>query len=308
MKRILLVLTIPLAVIVAAGLLIAIVWAFVRARDVFVSPPQGAVLIYEVDPESIAGPPSDDLLKRLANAIDRRLNSDGQRRGRVRLRDDRRLEIRLYESRPEAVREAQVVIEALGVIEFRVLANTHDHDELIQRAKADPAASIHGGQGDLLAWWVPVRDTEIIGLETDKDIATRRVTIGDRERMEVLVVKDDFDVTGRFLTSAEAARDRNNMPCVDFAFNSEGGQRFGALTSANTPDPLTGLKRRLGIILDGTLQSAPSLRSTIYNRGEITGNFTDNDVRNIANVLNAGSLPAPVRRVEEPETDDARQE
>jgi len=54
----------------------------------------------------------------------------------------------------------------------------------------------------------------------------------------------------------------------------------------------------LGIILDGKLYSAPIIRTVIHSEGEITGNFTKEEVQDIVNVLNAGSLPLPIKKVE----------
>jgi hypothetical protein len=67
-----------------------------------------------------------------------------------------------------------------------------------------------------------------------------------------------------------------------------------ALTASNLPDPTTGLYRRLGIVLDGKLLSAPRLMSTITDRGQVTGNFTPAEVDLIVAVLRAGKLPVPL--------------
>jgi len=69
------------------------------------------------------------------------------------------------------------------------------------------------------------------------------------------------------------------------------------LTGDHLPDKSTGFSYKLGIILDGELQSAPSIRSVISNRGEITGTFTKQDVSDLADILNAGSLPMRLRLV-----------
>jgi preprotein translocase subunit SecD len=61
----------------------------------------------------------------------------------------------------------------------------------------------------------------------------------------------------------------------------------------------TGFSRKLGIILDGFLVSAPAIRSTISGRGEITGSFSRQEVDDLVDVLNAGSLPAPLVKVGE---------
>ncbi len=68
-----------------------------------------------------------------------------------------------------------------------------------------------------------------------------------------------------------------------------------AVTSENLPDRQTGVRRRLRIILDNGLISAPIIMSTISSRGQITGPFTNDEVRHIVAVLNAGELPAPLQ-------------
>jgi SecD/SecF fusion protein len=109
---------------------------------------------------------------------------------------------------------------------------------------------------------------------------------------EVLVALDRFDVTGDFLSRASGGYDQNLQPCVNFSFNSQGAALFGTLTSQNLPDPANRLLSRLGIVLDGVLLSAPTIRSTISSDGQITGSFKQADVEFLVGVLNAGSLPA----------------
>ena len=58
---------------------------------------------------------------------------------------------------------------------------------------------------------------------------------------------------------------------MNFTFNSTGGQLFGELTGNHLPDKLTDFTYKLGIVLDGELYSAPSIQSTIFDHGEITG-------------------------------------
>ena len=109
---------------------------------------------------------------------------------------------------------------------------------------------------------------------------------------EVLVALDRFDVTGDFLSRASGGYDQNLQPCVNFSFNSQGAALFGTLTSQNLSDPANRLLSRLGIVLDGVLLSAPTIRSTISSDGQITGSFKQADVEFLVGVLNAGSLPA----------------
>ncbi len=57
--------------------------------------------------------------------------------------------------------------------------------------------------------------------------------------------------------------------------------------------------RRLGIILDGHFCSAQSIQSTIFDEAVIEGQFTEEEVQELVGLLNTGSLPVSIRRVEQ---------
>src|SRR5262245_7704904 len=92
-------------------------------------------------------------------------------------------------------------------------------------------------------------------------------------------------VTGRDLRTARPSLDQNNLPAVSFTLNSEGGRRFGKVSSEN-------LGRQLAIILDGRVQSAPRLEGRITTDGQIYGSFTQEEAQNLSLILRSGSLPA----------------
>ena len=77
--------------------------------------------------------------------------------------------------------------------------------------------------------------------------------------------------------------------CIDFTLNDAGGKLFAKLTGDHLPDTATDFTYKLGIILDGEFWSAPSIQSTIHNKGEISGFFTKEQASDIADVLNAGA-------------------
>ena len=76
----------------------------------------------------------------------------------------------------------------------------------------------------------------------------------------MLVVNDDYNVTGAYLHTAASGMGMEG-PTVHFSFNSVGAQKFGGLTSHNLPDEVQGFRRKLGIILDGELYIAPTSRA-----------------------------------------------
>ena len=100
-------------------------------------------------------------------------------------------------------------------------------------------------------------------------------------------------VTGAYLESARVETDQQfGMPSIGFTFNKEGGKIFENFTGAN-------VKKHLAIVLDGVVHSAPVIESRIGGgSGVITGHFTMEEARNLAIILRAGALPAPVSIIE----------
>ncbi len=103
-----------------------------------------------------------------------------------------------------------------------------------------------------------------------------------------IVLKKDSVLTGEYITDAKVQLDSWNQPYVSITFNSRGGTIFANLTGEN-------VNKRMAIILDGKVYSAPVIQEKIAGgRASITGNFTKEEARDLAVVLRAGSLPAPV--------------
>jgi len=122
----------------------------------------------------------------------------------------------------------------------------------------------------------------------------------DREgrtgRALYIVTKDPL-MEGKEVQSAQMRLDldqaRPGAPGVSFTLTSRGGAMFADITGANTG-------RRLAIVLDNRVQSAPNIHERIpRGQGSITGNFTEEEAQNLSIVLRSGALPAPVNIVEE---------
>lgn len=111
-------------------------------------------------------------------------------------------------------------------------------------------------------------------------------------------------LTGSALKDARVEYDQINRPYISLSFNKAGAERFGKVTAAYAPRGENNLNgdtgRRLAIILDGKLYSAPTIQDAIYSgNAQITGSFTVDECTRLVNVLRAGALPAPVTIVEE---------
>ena len=109
------------------------------------------------------------------------------------------------------------------------------------------------------------------------------------------LVKKRVLVSGENLTRAEVTVDQNNQTAIGFRFDGAGARRFGEATAANIGKPFA-------IILDGTVISAPNIRSAITGgSGIIEGSFSLQEAGEMVNLLNGGALPAPLN-VEERRT------
>jgi preprotein translocase subunit SecD/SecD/SecF fusion protein len=106
------------------------------------------------------------------------------------------------------------------------------------------------------------------------------------------LVKRRVIVSGENLVSASVTTDQSNQPAIGFRFDGQGARRFGETTANN-------IGRPFAIILDGKVISAPRINSAITGgNGIIEGSFTIASASELVNLLNGGSLPAPLTVLE----------
>ncbi|MFH1918636.1 MAG: protein translocase subunit SecD, partial [Planctomycetota bacterium] len=246
-------------------------------------------------------------MDRLIQAIRRRVDPSNVRELTIREYGNKQIEIIIPEADEEELERIKGKISSAGTLEFRILANQRDHKPLIDRAlAAENARELYEvdpegnrvldakGRPKLQARWVRAakgEEEQLLGFSGSAETVHRKRTYRDYEWTEFLIVIDVFNVNGGYLVNSRPGMDQSARPSVLFTFNQTGGNLFGALTGKNLPNEADGFNRHLGIILDGYLQSAPSIRSTIFQRGEITGDFTRQEVEDMVDILNAGSLP-----------------
>jgi len=108
-----------------------------------------------------------------------------------------------------------------------------------------------------------------------------------------IVLKNDVVMTGQYITDAKTQFDSYGQAYVSLTFNNRGARIFERVTGNN-------VKKRLAIVLDGKVYSAPTIQERISGgRASITGHFTTEEAHDLSIVLRAGSLPAPVTILEE---------
>ncbi len=120
------------------------------------------------------------------------------------------------------------------------------------------------------------------------------IGLGGRLYRELYVLEEDAFITGQMLEDATSGRDAQfNTSQVQFELSRRGGRRFAEVTGQNVGE-------FLAIVLDGEVVSAPVIRDRIGARGQIDlGNAPLQEASDLALVLRAGALPAPLRILEE---------
>ncbi len=182
------------------------------------------------------------------------------------------------------IKDAQRALDLIGKtaqLEFKLI------DEESPAWSKLPA-SVPPGQDEVVA-----KDVEG-KLAADDELLYERIV--DKKTGEVkrrpYIVKRPSVVTGDLLTDARVSIGQYNESYVSITFNAAGGALFQKVTSEN-------VKKRLAIILDNTVYSAPVIQEAISGgRAQITGNFSTQEANDLAIVLRAGALPAPVKIIQ----------
>jgi preprotein translocase subunit SecD len=179
--------------------------------------------------------------------------------------------------------EDRVLIQLPGLHDPQRAKNLIGKTALLEFRLLDERTSVE----DALAGRLPEGSTVLYQRRVDKDTKT--------ERKVPYVVQKRTLLTGAELNRAEVQADPNSPGNwqVSIEFNPVGTRIFGEVTEQN-------VGKQLAIILDGNVYSSPRINERIPGgRAVITGTFTFEDARDLAIVLRAGALPAPVTILEE---------
>ncbi len=114
-----------------------------------------------------------------------------------------------------------------------------------------------------------------------------------REFRIPFLVKKRVMLTGDVLSDARVSIGQFNDPYVSIEFDGKGGREFERITGEN-------VKKRMAVVLDNTIYSAPVIQERISGgRAQITGTFTTQEASDLAIVLRAGALPAPLKIIQD---------
>ena len=263
----------------------------------------GTNLVYQVDMTAAneSGKDVDRSIVNMVGAINRRINPSGTEEVTVRRVGSDRIEIIIPGADQAYVDEMKDRITRLGSLQFEILATSinAEHRSLINAANELPLTENKVLENSrTAARWVDIAEGEEVGRGGGDLLPSVHRTRKDKsdadiEQVLVVVSPEAKEVTGKFLVRANEQMDQSAQLVVAFSFDQTGANRFLDLTSAHKPLK-DGKRYRLAVLLDDKIQSAPSLNEAIGARGQISGNFTREEIRSLTSVLNAGALDVPL--------------
>ncbi len=197
-------------------------------------------------------------------------------------------EYRPYKGRLDDPRDLQRMLKGAGILEFRILP-TIGHPEIdTEEMKAYTNRLTEKGPkfaSDEKYTWCQIENAE-----EWKAQGSVVASFGDKYYVLASNKKDETmlrstDEKSWKLKNAYPTQDQQGKRAIGFLFDDRAGAIFATITGQNTERPLC-------ILLDGLAISAPNIQTRISTRGVITGSFTQIEVDDMVNKLNAGSLPA----------------
>jgi protein-export membrane protein SecD len=221
----------------------------------------GVYLVYRIDESKLSSDQSEGAAVDQALTIIRnRIDQFGVREPRIQQTDSNRIIVALPGIKD--TKRAKDIIGKTALLEFKVVNN--------QMRNAVRQGLAPGYES------VPCAD----------DMNQRQCPQGG------FILEAEASLTGRLLQDASVQFGRRG-PNVSIDFNETGARQFGQLTARN-------VNQRIAIVLDGKVISAPEVQQAIRGgRARITGNFSDQEAQDLALMLRAGSLPAPLELIEE---------
>ncbi|MCC7334119.1 MAG: protein translocase subunit SecD [Pirellulaceae bacterium] len=287
----------------------------------------GTNLVYDIVPDE-----NGDIIDAgsLASALSDRINPSGTKEITIRPRGESQIELTVPNVDEFELKKIKDLLKNSGQLEFRIVANSRDHQDIIALARQQaetntiPKPTVVDADGKVVGIWYTVArqaemvdgvyplQTPVLG-DTLRDTYTGKMIENPALNMkednalehwmkrtgvrdvDVLMATEMLGqpyavVSGDDLARAQTGFEKTGQPIVEFRLNTAGASKMLAMTSRNIPDGK--FHRRMAIIMDKKVLSAPNLNSTISDSGMITGNFTKEEVDFLVTILRSGRLPA----------------
>ncbi len=211
--------------------------------------------------------PMTQLRDRVMEILRNRINRSGLVEPEIAAEGDSRISLKIPVSTEAQKKEYKRLIKMSAQLEFRLIAK--DNEQLVAEYNADPEH------------FIPP-----VGYERMKLIQSSNT---GKKTVQTCFVQIHPEMSGIDITDARVVMTQFGQRQISLEFNTQGAKKFGEVTEKN-------VGRRLGIVLDGTLYSAPVIQQAIFGgNAQITGDFSQEEAQNVATALVCGNLPATIK-------------
>ncbi|OED35306.1 protein-export membrane protein SecD [PVC group bacterium (ex Bugula neritina AB1)] len=256
--------------VLIAGMVLLMAWKITplkKAINLGLDLQGGSYLTLEVDDSKLTEKEKKDVVDVALEIIRNRVDEFGVAEPIIQKGTDNRLIVQVPGVETEGAQRIKNIIMRQAFLEFRLVVDNEKKRKKALEGKLSPADK---------------RDYELLPMATSQ---------GE----EFLLIEKTTYLTGDMLTDAIVAFDQGGFGgvSVSLEFNKKGARRFEKLTGDN-------VNRRLAIVLDGKVQSAPAIKQKIPGgRAQISGSFGVDEAKDLAISLRAGALPAPIKILQE---------
>jgi len=202
-------------------------------------------------------------------------------------------EYRPFKGRLDDPRDLQRMLKGAGILEFRILPTQgHPEIDMDEMARYIETLTEKGPKyaSDDKYVWCEIENIEQWGAADAQERPSIFAPFGNKyyilaSNKADKTILHSSDKRRWKLEKAAPGQDQYGRRAISFTLDERGGKLFSNVTGNNIGRPLC-------ILLDGIAISAPNIQSRISTRGQITGSFTQTEVEDMVDKLNAGSLPA----------------
>jgi preprotein translocase subunit SecD len=245
---------------------------------------QGGVhLVYEADMQNIEKGKEMESLKGVQDVIERRVNAFGVAEPVI---------------RPSKIGDSyRLIVELAGVTDVEEAKKTLKETPFLEfKEEGEIKTELSEEEQKMVEQLAP---QYLENLKTQQKEGSEAIPTLDvlKEQLKQQFLQPQWQTTGLSGKQLEKAQvnfnQQNGQPTVSLQFNGEGKDLFKEITERSKG-------KRVAIFLDGMVISAPTVQSVIRDgRAEITGGFTLTEAKDLAQRLNAGALPVPIKLVQE---------
>ena len=220
-----------------------------------------------VIPDKTNTVPIEKLRDRVMEILRNRINKSGLVEPEIASEGSDRITLKIPVSTEAQKQEYKKLIQMSAKLEFRLVAK--NNSQLVSEYNSDPNS------------FVPP-----VGVEKMQQVS---VSNNGKKSVETCFVNIHPEMGGTDIKDASVVMNQYGQRQIALRFNADGAKEFGDVTSKH-------VGRRLAIVLDGTLYSAPNIQQAIYGGdASITGDFSQDEANNISTALACGNLPATIK-------------